>query len=108
MINVKAVTYGYDKNSVLKELSFQEGQPIITGLWGRNGAGKTTLMSLLAGHHRPDNGTIQIMGGKSLQQYKCKAATFVIFKKTIHSIENGRLKICVDSEDIFILIGIRV
>lgn len=62
MIRINEVTYSYDKATVLREISFEENEPVIVGLWGRNGAGKTTLMRLLAGHQRPDRGAIEING----------------------------------------------
>ena len=34
----------------------------VTGLLGANGAGKTTLLGLLLGLHRPDTGTITVLG----------------------------------------------
>jgi ABC-2 type transport system ATP-binding protein len=34
----------------------------VTGLLGANGAGKTTLLGLLLGLHRPDGGTITVLG----------------------------------------------
>ncbi len=34
----------------------------VTGLLGANGAGKTTLLGLLLGLHRPDSGTITVLG----------------------------------------------
>jgi ABC-2 type transport system ATP-binding protein len=34
----------------------------ITGLLGANGAGKTTLLGVLLGLHRPDAGTIEVLG----------------------------------------------
>lgn len=62
MIHVERVDYGYQGTPVLKNLTLREDEPVISALWGRNGAGKTTLMSLLAGHQRPEQGTIRIMG----------------------------------------------
>lgn len=62
MIHVEQVEYGYKGTPVLKNLTLREDEPVISALWGRNGAGKTTLMSLLAGHQRPEKGTIRIMG----------------------------------------------
>lgn len=62
MIHVEQVEYGYKGTPVLKNLTLREDEPVISALWGRNGAGKTTLMSLLAGHQRPEQGTIRIMG----------------------------------------------
>ena len=35
----------------------------VTGLLGANGAGKTTLLGLLLGLHRPDSGTVRVLGG---------------------------------------------
>lgn len=64
MIRMEHVSYSYQKNSpaILNEISLHESEPVIGAIWGRNGAGKTTMMSLLAGHNRPDRGTVQIMG----------------------------------------------
>ena len=36
--------------------------PGVTGLLGANGAGKTTLLGLVLGLHRPDEGTIEVLG----------------------------------------------
>ncbi|MDN4601439.1 ABC transporter ATP-binding protein [Paenibacillus sp. F6_3S_P_1C] len=64
MIHIEQMNYSYQKTKtpVLNNVTLHESEPIISALWGRNGAGKTTLMSLLAGHNRPDAGTIQVMG----------------------------------------------
>ncbi|KOY14334.1 ATP-binding cassette domain-containing protein [Paenibacillus xylanivorans] len=62
MIQIEQVTYSYQQTPVLNNVTLTESEPIISAMWGRNGAGKTTLMSLLAGHNRPDAGTIQVMG----------------------------------------------
>ncbi|WP_434748788.1 ATP-binding cassette domain-containing protein [Paenibacillus amylolyticus] len=64
MIQMEQVRYSYQKNKdpILNEVTLHESEPVIGAIWGRNGAGKTTLMSLLAGHNRPQSGTIQVMG----------------------------------------------
>lgn len=62
MIRVDQVSYGYHQTPVLDHATLHESEPVISAIWGRNGAGKTTLMSLLAGHNRPDQGSIQVMG----------------------------------------------
>ncbi|MDM5280847.1 ABC transporter ATP-binding protein [Paenibacillus silvae] len=64
MIHMEHVCYSYQKNKppILNNVTLHEHEPVIGAVWGRNGAGKTTLMSLLAGHSRPDRGTIQVMG----------------------------------------------
>src|SRR5580698_13399 len=35
----------------------------VTGLLGANGAGKTTLLGMLLGLHRPDSGSLRVLGG---------------------------------------------
>lgn len=62
MIDIRNVSYAYDSSPVLKNVNFNETEPIITGLWGRNGAGKTTFMKLLSGLYPPDHGEIRILG----------------------------------------------
>lgn len=62
-IEVKNVTFGYDKNKpVIKDfnLSIKPGQKI--AILGRSGAGKTTLLKLLQGIYQPDCGEITIDG----------------------------------------------
>jgi len=47
---------------VLNRATFRVGRGV-TGLLGPNGAGKTTLLGLLLGLHRPDAGTVRVLGG---------------------------------------------
>jgi ABC-2 type transport system ATP-binding protein len=47
---------------VLKGATFTVGAGV-TGLLGANGAGKTTLLGMLLGLHRPDSGTLSVLGG---------------------------------------------
>ncbi|MFD2700588.1 ATP-binding cassette domain-containing protein [Paenibacillus shunpengii] len=72
MISLSNVSYAYDETPVIKSFSYDEYDPIITGLWGRNGAGKTTLMKLLAGHQKPAEGTIKIMGHQPYNNEKAQ------------------------------------
>ncbi len=71
MIELSNVNFSYDKNvPVLHNITLRETKPVIAGLWGRNGAGKTTLMKLLAGHERPDAGSVRIMGEESYNNWR--------------------------------------
>ncbi len=47
---------------VLNGATFTVGRGV-TGLLGANGAGKTTLLGLLLGLHRPDAGSVRVLGG---------------------------------------------
>lgn len=62
MIEVNQVHYSYGSAKILYDFHLLEKEKIIVGLWGRNGTGKTTFMKLLAGHLKPDQGEINILG----------------------------------------------
>lgn len=62
MIEIKNLTYGYKHTPVLTDFNLIETETSIIALWGRNGTGKTTLMSLVAGHYKPNEGSIKVLG----------------------------------------------
>jgi zinc transport system ATP-binding protein len=68
LIRVSGVSFGYDGNPVLRDVSFS----ILTGdflaILGPNGSGKTTLIKLILGLLKPQEGEILIMG-KTLPQF---------------------------------------
>lgn len=61
-IVLEHISFAYETEEVLKDLSlpFHKGQRV--GLVGKSGAGKSTLVSLLLRNHDPQNGTITIDG----------------------------------------------
>lgn len=52
----------YEKQQVLKDISFEVKKGEFLGIVGRNGSGKSTLLKLLAGIYAPDKGSIQVNG----------------------------------------------
>jgi ABC-2 type transport system ATP-binding protein len=52
----------FEKQEVLKDVSFDIKNGEFFGIVGRNGSGKSTLLKLLAGIYSPDKGTIGING----------------------------------------------
>jgi ABC-2 type transport system ATP-binding protein len=56
------VVKGYGARPVLRGATFTVGGGV-TGLLGANGAGKTTLLGLLLGLHRPESGSLNVLGG---------------------------------------------
>lgn len=52
----------YEKQEVLKDISFEIKKGEFFGIIGRNGSGKSTLLKLLAGVYSPDKGAIYISG----------------------------------------------
>jgi ABC-2 type transport system ATP-binding protein len=59
---VKGGERTYEKQEVLKDISFEIKKGEFFGIVGRNGSGKSTLLKLLAGIYVPDKGLIQISG----------------------------------------------
>lgn len=52
----------YERQQVLKNISFEIKKGEFFGIVGRNGSGKSTLLKLLAGIYSPDKGHIQVNG----------------------------------------------
>jgi ABC-type polysaccharide/polyol phosphate transport system ATPase subunit len=52
----------YERQTVLKDISFEIKKGDFFGIVGRNGSGKSTLLKLLAGIYTPNTGTITIDG----------------------------------------------
>lgn len=53
----------YEKQKVLKDITFDIKNGEFFGIVGRNGSGKSTLLKLLAGIYSPDKGHIKVNGG---------------------------------------------
>jgi branched-chain amino acid transport system ATP-binding protein len=62
MLEVRALTAGYDGSTVLHGVDLSVGAGQVVGLLGRNGVGKSTLVSALMGLLRPYSGTVVIDG----------------------------------------------
>jgi ABC-2 type transport system ATP-binding protein len=61
VVVAEGVAKRWGQTQALTSASFTVGRGI-TGLLGANGAGKTTLLTLILGLHRPDAGTLAVLG----------------------------------------------
>lgn len=74
-IAAEHLTFGYENQDVLNDISFGIKEGTITAILGPNGAGKTTLLRCLLGFLKPSEGTVRIndqelseIPGKQLRQ----------------------------------------
>mgnify|MGYP001814028805 CR=1 FL=1 len=58
MLNVKNLTFSYNKNPVLKNISFQVEKGENLAIIGESGSGKSTLLKVIYGEYDLDNGHI--------------------------------------------------
>lgn len=59
-IDVENVSFAYDEQPVLRDVSMTVEAGRFVGLVGPNGSGKTTLMKIMLGLQRPDAGTVRL------------------------------------------------
>lgn len=71
LIKIENLTFAYEKENILQNLSLEIDKGEIISILGPNGAGKSTLAKLLCGFLRPDEGRIFI-GGKDSKDLSIK------------------------------------
>ena len=76
-IDVKNLSFGYEEQLILRDLSFQIPESRFTVLLGRNGSGKSTLLRILAGLLPLKKGEVTVMG-RSLRQLSARQRAKVI------------------------------
>jgi len=61
-INVENVSFAYDEQPVLRNVSMEIESGEFLGLVGPNGSGKTTLLKIMLGLQSPDSGSVELFG----------------------------------------------
>ena len=57
-INVKNLSFSFEKESIVKNLSFEVSNGTVGLIKGESGSGKSTLLNVVAGLKRPDSGSV--------------------------------------------------
>lgn len=76
MIMLSDVSKSYEKEYILKNLSFTVGKGELTFITGPSGAGKTTLLKLIYCSERPDSGQI-VVGDWTVSKLKQKSIPYL-------------------------------
>ncbi len=93
MIYVKNLSFAYQKDLVLDEVSFRFSSKDFLAIIGPNGGGKSTLLKLILGLLKPDSGEIEIEGKNSLSYVPQNTNSNQIFPMTcLEVVLMGRLK----------------
>lgn len=109
VIEVKDLSFSYDKDYILKNLSMTVKEGSFTLLLGRNGAGKTTLIRLILDELRQNQGEIRLFGDliKDDNHYKDLAyisqssvASYRNFPTTVRELLKNHLKFLKKKMDI--------
>ncbi|WP_129660943.1 ABC transporter ATP-binding protein [Rothia halotolerans] len=64
---VRGLNRRFGRVEALRDIHLELAPNRIHGLVGRNGAGKTTLLSTLVGQVIPSSGSVEVLGGRSLE-----------------------------------------
>lgn len=62
IIEVKNLSFSYNGEEVLSDISFEVPKGSVSFIVGPNGSGKTTLLKLLLGLLKPDKGEVSVLG----------------------------------------------
>jgi len=71
MLSISNISYKYQKDNVLKNLSFELQKGDYCAIIGPNGSGKTTLLNIISGAFKKQEGDICI-SGKKIEDYQVK------------------------------------
>lgn len=69
LIDVKNLSFAYNNEYILEDLSFELNEGDFLAIIGENGSGKSTLIKILLKSLKKDSGTIKILG-KDIENFK--------------------------------------
>ena len=78
VVEFNKVVKSFRTHDVLREMSFEIKQDVLTGIIGRNGVGKTTLMKIIAGFTEETSGEVQVFSEKPFNSLKVSANSILV------------------------------
>ncbi len=78
-VNLKNISYSYEKSFVLKDLSFSVPKGDFFIVIGANGSGKTTLMKIMSGIIKTKKGNLEIFGRPAVEYSRRDLAGIIAF-----------------------------
>ena len=81
ILEIKSLSFAYDRQFIIKDLSFKLESPNVLSILGPNGIGKTTLIKCLLGIKKKTSGEI-LFDGKDIDKFDKKTFySFVAYLK---------------------------
>ncbi len=84
-VEFQNVSFAYDDEPVLRDISFTARRGTVVALVGASGAGKTTLVDLIPRFYEPTNGSIRIDGidTRDIELASLRALTGIVSQDTV-------------------------
>lgn len=78
VVEFNKVVKSFRTHDVLKEMSFEIKEGVLTGIIGRNGVGKTTLMKIIVGFTEETSGKVEVFAEKPFNSLKVSANSILV------------------------------
>ena len=99
VVRLKNVSYSYDDNPMIENLSLKIGRGDRIGLIGNNGVGKSTLLNILLGNIEPQTGTVKHGTNLEIGYFDQLRRELELDKSVADNIGGGRDYIRINGKD---------
>lgn len=86
LLCVENLAFSYGRRQVFRDVTFAVPEGQIVCLMGPNGCGKTTLLDCIMAVHRPERGTITLLGRRLSEYRRHEIAREIAYVPQIHEI----------------------